>query len=399
MGVKAFTNEFGYHDKFILVSGSKQRTRISNGAKDPVSSYSVTKIDNHCERFYKSNNPVIHDENGRPFRRSSKYYRKILQHSWLPANCKVTPTGSRYSYTYTGGISNNTDIERAMSGPFLQDEGFWDNDAHNQSIVECLNKLNDGKVSISNFLGEAVRSADTLAQGLHTLGLAVIAVKRRQFRWLARRGFREPTSAIADGYLSYKYGWKPLMEDLYYMRQGLNDSLVSNMYLSASRRVSTKYSHTSDIDYGGSRFKGSNQCKLINRCKIVARVSDDLLAQAQGIDIINPASLAWELVPYSFVIDWGIPVGNVLAALTAHQGLTFVDGHVSETRHGRVNRSLEGISETLVGTPERVQVDLFAHYREPLGSFPRPIPYAKNPFSTSHVTSALALWRQIMGRR
>jgi len=31
--------------------------------------------------------------------------------------------------------------------------------------------------------------------------------------------------------------------------------------------------------------------------------------------MLNPASLAWELMPYSFVIDWWFNVGDVLASL------------------------------------------------------------------------------------
>lgn len=37
--------------------------------------------------------------------------------------------------------------------------------------------------------------------------------------------------------------------------------------------------------------------------------------------ITNPLELAWELIPYSFVIDWAFNVGNVLSGLDALIGV------------------------------------------------------------------------------
>lgn len=56
--------------------------------------------------------------------------------------------------------------------------------------------------------------------------------------------------------------------------------------------------------------------------------SEDRARLAQtGID--NPALLAWELLPYSFVVDWFLPVGNYLESLNAFSGFSFVSGWVS----------------------------------------------------------------------
>jgi hypothetical protein len=51
------------------------------------------------------------------------------------------------------------------------------------------------------------------------------------------------------------------------------------------------------------------------------RLSNPSLAQLNGTGLLNPALLYWELMPYSFVVDWFIPVGDVLASLTAGLGL------------------------------------------------------------------------------
>ena len=47
------------------------------------------------------------------------------------------------------------------------------------------------------------------------------------------------------------------------------------------------------------------------------------------LGLLNPVSLAWELVPWSFVVDWVLPIGSVLSALSAPAGLIFIDGSLS----------------------------------------------------------------------
>jgi hypothetical protein len=43
----------------------------------------------------------------------------------------------------------------------------------------------------------------------------------------------------------------------------------------------------------------------------------------------NPAYLAWELIPYSFVVDWAIPIGDWLMSLDALFGVKKIEGVVT----------------------------------------------------------------------
>lgn len=45
--------------------------------------------------------------------------------------------------------------------------------------------------------------------------------------------------------------------------------------------------------------------------------------------ILSPLLTAWELVPYSFVIDWFLPIGDFLAQYSSTDGLTFLSGSTS----------------------------------------------------------------------
>jgi len=50
------------------------------------------------------------------------------------------------------------------------------------------------------------------------------------------------------------------------------------------------------------------------------------------LGLVNPASLAWELVPFSFVVDWFANVGDFLASFTDTVGCTLSNTAVTTTR-------------------------------------------------------------------
>jgi hypothetical protein len=62
--------------------------------------------------------------------------------------------------------------------------------------------------------------------------------------------------------------------------------------------------------------------KRTTRVKIYLEVVNPNLHTIQQMGLTNPLVVAWELIPFSFVADWFIQVGDYLTALTALQGLT-----------------------------------------------------------------------------
>jgi hypothetical protein len=68
-------------------------------------------------------------------------------------------------------------------------------------------------------------------------------------------------------------------------------------------------------------------------------IRDASLKQLSQLGITNPALLVWELIPYSFVIDWLIPVGDFLSSLDALVGvenLLVGDSYIVKKKHKRV---------------------------------------------------------------
>lgn len=211
--------------------------------------------------------------------------------------------------------------------------------------------------------------------------------------------------SLADNWLEFQYAWKPLLQDI----QGNMDSLAA--YVAASRMIqlvtaSTKMDRVDNQSimlwaYPNERA-GSSRTTDHQTVKIGLRYSldDRLAAFLAQTGFTNPLNLAWEILPFSFVADWFLPVGPYLEALSAWNGLTFVDGYT--VKFQRLIQTLAvgyggkpiGSGASLVnyedsGSGLKVQVSLV---RGVLNDFPmmRP-PHLKNGLSIVHSLNALAL--------
>jgi len=118
----------------------------------------------------------------------------------------------------------------------------------------------------------------------------------------------------------------------------------------------------------------------------------------------NPALIAWELTPWSFVIDWFLPVGNFISSLDATLGLVFVDGYkstrVTKNSHSHAwwDPGIKNVSYHWEGSVIGSNSEE-TFLRSTLTSFPSPrLPSFKNPFSSQHLLNAVALLAQFKSR-
>lgn len=108
-------------------------------------------------------------------------------------------------------------------------------------------------------------------------------------------------------WLELQYGWLPLVNDIHeasnYIYSKLNKP-VSRSYRSGIQK--TNYENPAQSNGG---VYSVTQVKR----QIRITLAEDYSPWSElGLD--DPASLAWELLPYSFVIDWALPIGNFLQA-------------------------------------------------------------------------------------
>jgi hypothetical protein len=123
----------------------------------------------------------------------------------------------------------------------------------------------------------------------------------------------------------------------------------------------------------------------------------------ESAGLVNPLSIAWELLPWSFVVDWFIPVGNTLEAMTAGYGLNDNGGWITE--HVNTKLLIKHIVDEDDGTdgyrrvtPGSFLEERFAFSRYCFIAWPEWTGFytAPNPYSSAHGFNAMALLRQLL---
>lgn len=130
----------------------------------------------------------------------------------------------------------------------------------------------------------------------------------------------------ASTWLELQYGWTPLLYDVYgsaeYVAKLLHDSSVDLIVKAAGKGSSTD-------TYSNSNEQSTAVANAIVKHIVHLKVSDPLLRNSAALGLTNPLNVAWELVPFSFVADWFLPIGATLNSLSALQGYTVVDSCTS----------------------------------------------------------------------
>lgn len=145
---------------------------------------------------------------------------------------------------------------------------------------------------------------------------------------------RASPKAIGSAWLELQYGWKPLLGTIY----DVLDKTHKVVY-SKSRVVGARYSEfvpTGDTvsqtveEYGQLSGRANRSGKYT--CEIGALLKTNMDDSAAAYTSLNPFSIAWELLPYSFVVDWFCSVGSYIRNMETSllYRNTFVSGYRSD---------------------------------------------------------------------
>jgi hypothetical protein len=183
----------------------------------------------------------------------------------------------------------------------------------------------------------------------------------------------------------------------------LNDSsspLVRRVTASAKVQSSSS-SNVVDPKSGSGMVVGTHTVDSFTTTKYVLRykIDDKLKAFLAQTGFTNPVNLVWEIIPFSFVVDWFIPIGPYLETLSSWDGLVFLDGSKTNFTRGTVLSAVDasltfsGINWEHHGRFRRQTILLD---RTKLTSFPTakmPSGFKNGLASVTHATNALALLR------
>lgn len=171
---------------------------------------------------------------------------------------------------------------------------------------------------------------------------------------------------VADSWLELSFGWAPLYSDIYQACEVLQSSIPTTRIRGSG--LDTFNNVNASGDFGFMRWQ-----QMVVSSKIV-RLSAELdtinpnLMLASNLGLTNPAVVAWDLVPFSFVIDWFLPVGKFLNSFDAQLGFSLRNGCGSYEL-----KSYASLTESYSnGSSVSGFADAREYQRDGVGSFPLP---------------------------
>lgn len=267
--------------------------------------------------------------------------------------------GSEVLYTYTQRLDGKLALNKArakISGG-------------NQDLGEALVELDQTIDLIKKNLERIGKIGDALRKGewskLDSLikGKTPDSVKKMK-----------PSKRLSSGYLEIMFGILPLMSSVHTAVEAYGNGMLTRgskvSAVSGQKRI--------NFNSGWRPLDG------VGRASFSGRVRNRNLATLNSYGLVNPLLMAWQRVPYSFVIDWFIPIGSILGSLTAEAGL-------------------EDVLQTYTDVTYRSQHNSFGwNWREAeyLRKVPGILPIIGNPFgreaqlSIGKLISSVALIRQ-----
>lgn len=359
-----------------------------------------------------------------PLIRNDPIYRKAAASWSYTVNNTIALDDSEseveWCYKQTEAVQNGQTIVKASgnSGIMIPDPSPSDYDYTGVTNL-ALGRLNDsvrGNLDISIALAEAGKTAQMIKRVGKVLAYA------RKVR--PRGGFRIPkpmqltsdvSAALANGYLEFKYGWKPLLSDVFAiadesirftMNQMQKFQASAKLPAFGSKIFLTSFDGISNLpvrlrwppEDGRKAFLGA-------KYKIVLEIPDSSFDIARWSSL-NPLSIGWELIPYSFVVDWFLDVGSYLRNIetACYYNTQFRSGFLSQIAVLPMEAFVDYYER--ISPPYRYECQGLKGYkyfltfrRTPLTRYPTPsLPRFEVDLGASQLTSAAALLRQLLRR-
>jgi len=151
--------------------------------------------------------------------------------------------------------------------------------------------------------------------------------------------------STADAWSIYRWGIRPMVNDIEGILEGLKKQVGERRFTTrASQTIRRVTASSVQGTYGIARVT-INQITT-DEVTVRARTLDEgtfSVANNIGFSAKGLTSLPWELVPYSFVADWFVNVGDFIRSLTPVPGLKCLDDSLTILR---VNKTVYGAGPT-----------------------------------------------------
>lgn len=214
-----------------------------------------------------------------------------------------------------------------------------------------------------------------------------------------------PAQAAGNAWLEYRYGWRPFLKDVRDATNTLLDaaSRPRDTEISVSarrvREAATTQKNVVLFDDVSFRITGEILEVIEESLRVKWRFAPSSLDMPASFGLLNPLEVAWELLPFSFVADWFLPIGAYLSAMDVPLRFEHRGGSVGQRALNKstfLAKTVSPANATITGFSGRGSA--LSLSRTGLLIAPSIELMGKFDLSSSQVTSSIALLQQQLMR-
>lgn len=276
-------------------------------------------------------------------------------------------------------ISNTHNANRAYDSIVSQlgDKSQWGN-----NLIEASESVG----TIERRAGQLISALGALKSGNVAKAAKVLATPVPK----SLKGTKAKAKSLGDQWLELHFGWVPAMEDIHSATGAMTKADFGSRRIEAnsgSHTTSQTQVHTPDR----TELQTWSQTSRV-KCGITTRVVNPNAFLANSLGVLNPASILWEAVPYSFVVDWFSNVGAVLSSMTDFVGIEVLNPYTTSSKRSRGTYVFQSIQYPLARTVGNSE--FFEVIRQPIFSGPTIEVKPFKGFSATRGATAISLLLQ-----
>lgn len=226
--------------------------------------------------------------------------------------------------------------EAAAETPGVSEIAFVDNlpnsireSAKSETYARLRGKLYQGSAALGVTFASVQQSREMISKRYEQLSLSATQLERSLAKTVAKR---RVSRSLADSYLEWVFGWKPAFADIH-------AAVITVCQLSTVQgriRASTVKADVLQQNWRRNYFSITERTAIQYRCTRSAgyRVVNPNVWLAERAGLLNPAAVAWDLVPWSFVVNMIVNTGQLVQSVTDFAGLEFTSSSTTETVKG-----------------------------------------------------------------
>lgn len=388
------------------------------GQTEGYSFNAVTKASRIRRSWNRTPNYHFKRVNGLPLPVNSFFYQKSYGRFFL--------SGTRVVLSYNPYQGHLTEryswimVPGDWSDQYLIEDLMTDDEI----IIKASMALKDKKTWDAQLFGaELNKTVSLVATTAKDVAKAMSHLKKAQFGkamdvFFVPKNSKKYQRGLSNGFLAYRYGVLPAIQDAYDAIDAistaatvkLDSALLSSVKVTIKKTAVKEVTIPFQVSPDMLGLYCSKSLSDSRRMRFRYRVSDPLMYSAARFGVTNPASTVYNLIPFSFVLDWFANVGDWISSLDAGVGLEFNDCYISRRREALlsqpsyVSSAYFNINASVQGSAYTLRVD-----RVPLSGLPTASPSGITwkpgllttasgslpTVSGSRLASAIALLRQL----